>query len=116
VQVGRGYSVEQSTRPQTLGYGLSDSPVAQCAWILEKMYSWTDCGDNPENALTRDQMLDNISLYWFTGTGTSSGRLYWEGLGREDRVSWPSTDGAVEDRITPHRHPLSAPSRPRRAD
>ncbi len=75
---GMGYSSQQSTRPQTLGYGLADSPAGQCAWILEKFREWTDCDGHPERALTRDQMLDNISVYWFTGTATSSARLYWE--------------------------------------
>ena len=73
-----GYSKEQSTRPQTVGYGLVDSPAAQCAWILEKFWSWTDCNGHPENALTRDEMLDNIMLYWLPGAAASSARLYWE--------------------------------------
>ena len=78
--LGRGYSEEQSTRPQTVGYGLTDSPAGQCAWILEKFWAWTDCDGDPQGALTRDQMLDNISVYWFTATGASSARLYWESL------------------------------------
>lgn len=73
-----GYSQQQSTRPQTLGYGLTDSPAGQCAWILEKFKAWTDCDGHPENVISRDTMLDNISLYWFTATATSSARLYWE--------------------------------------
>ena len=73
-----GYSKQQSTRPQTLGYGLVDSPAGQCAWIAEKMWAWTDCDGHPENALSKDEMLDNISVYWFTATGASSARLYWE--------------------------------------
>ena len=76
-----GYSKEQSTRPQTLGYGLVDSPVGQMAWILEKFWAWTDCNGHPENALTRDEMLDNIMLYWLTASGASSARLYWESFG-----------------------------------
>src|SRR3954447_7682164 len=68
---GTGYSKQQSTRPQTLGYGLVDSPVALCAWIVEKFHAWTD-----ENALTRDDLLDNVMLYWLPGTGASSARLY----------------------------------------
>ena len=68
-QWGMGYSAEQSTRPQTLGYGLTDSPAGQSAWILEKFWAWTDCDGHPEHALTRDHMLDNISLYWFTARG-----------------------------------------------
>ncbi len=75
---GMGYSSEQSTRPQTLGYGLSDSPAGQCAWILEKFWAWTDNDGHPEDALSKDQMLDDISFYWFTSTAASSARLYWE--------------------------------------
>jgi pimeloyl-ACP methyl ester carboxylesterase len=74
------YAQLQSTRPQTLGYALTDSPAGQCAWILEKFRAWTDCDGYPENAISRDRMLDNISLYWLTGTATSSARLYWESL------------------------------------
>ncbi|MBM4268005.1 MAG: epoxide hydrolase [Deltaproteobacteria bacterium] len=73
-----GYSKQQSTRPQTLGYGLADSPAGQAAWILEKFWAWTDCNGHPENALSRDEMLDNIMLYWLPGAGASSARLYWE--------------------------------------
>jgi len=73
-----GYSKQQSTRPQTLGYGLVDSPAGQAAWILEKFWKWTDCNGHPENALTRDELLDNVMLYWIPGTGASSARLYWE--------------------------------------
>ena len=73
-----GYSKQQSTRPQSLAYGLVDSPAGQAAWILEKFWSWTDCSGHPENALTRDEMLDNIMLYWLPANGGSSARLYWE--------------------------------------
>jgi pimeloyl-ACP methyl ester carboxylesterase len=73
-----GYSKQQSTRPQTLGYGLADSPAGQAAWILEKFWAWTDCNGHPENALGRDELLDNVMLYWLTGAGASSARLYWE--------------------------------------
>ncbi|MCB1748856.1 MAG: alpha/beta fold hydrolase [Gammaproteobacteria bacterium] len=73
-----GYSKEQSTRPQTVGYGLVDSPVGQCAWILEKFWAWTDSDGHPENVLSRDEMLDNIMLYWLPGAAASSARLYWE--------------------------------------
>ncbi|MEM9561362.1 MAG: epoxide hydrolase [Actinomycetota bacterium] len=79
-----GYSTQQRTRPQTLGYGLVDSPVGQMSWILEKFWAWTDCGHpdgHPENAISRDELLDNIMLYWLNGAGASSGRLYWESFG-----------------------------------
>ncbi len=80
-QWGTGYQHQQSTRPQTLGYGLVDSPVGQLAWIVEKFWAWTDCDGDPLNIFTRDQLLDNVTVYWFTGTGASSGRLYWESAG-----------------------------------
>lgn len=78
VRWGTGYSEEQATRPQTLGYGLTDSPVGQLAWIVEKFWAWTDCDGHPENVLTRDEMLDNVMLYWATASATSSARLYWQ--------------------------------------
>jgi epoxide hydrolase len=74
-----GYAAQQSTRPQTLGYALTDSPAGQCAWILEKFRVWTDCDGEPEKAVSRDQLLDNISVYWFNAAAASSARLYWEG-------------------------------------
>ena len=73
-----GYSTQQMTRPQTVGYSLADSPTGQAAWIYEKFHAWTDCGGDPENVLSHDELLDNISVYWLTGTGASSARLYWE--------------------------------------
>ena len=63
-----GYSKQQSTRPQTVSYGLTDSPAGQLAWILEKFWSWTDCDGHPENVLTRDELLDNVMLYWMPAT------------------------------------------------
>ncbi|MDV3129822.1 epoxide hydrolase 1 [Mycobacterium sp. 21AC1] len=73
-----GYMKQQSTRPQTLGYGLVDSPVGQLAWIVEKFWSWMDCDGHPENVLSRDELLDNVMLYWVTASAASSARLYWE--------------------------------------
>jgi epoxide hydrolase len=73
-----GYAVQQSSRPQTLGYGLADSPVGQAAWIYEKFHAWTDNDGAPESTLTLDEMLDNIMLYWLPNAATSSARLYWE--------------------------------------
>ena len=78
-----GYSKQQSTRPQTLGYGLVDSPAGQCAWIVEKFWSWTDCDGHPENVLARDRILDNVMAYWLPATGASSARLYWESFNRD---------------------------------
>ena len=76
-----GYSKQQSTRPQTLGYGLTDSPIGQAAWILEKFFQWTDCDGHPENAVSRDELLTNVMFYWLTETAASSARLYWESFG-----------------------------------
>jgi pimeloyl-ACP methyl ester carboxylesterase len=76
-----GYSKQQSTRPQTLAYGLTDSPAGQAAWILEKFWAWTDCDGHPENILSKDELLDNVMLYWVTATAGSSARLYWESFG-----------------------------------
>ena len=73
-----GYAKEQSTRPQTIGYGLVDSPVAQAAWIIEKFWAWTDSDGHPENVLTRDELLDNVMMYWLPSAGASSARIYWE--------------------------------------
>lgn len=77
-----GYAKIQSTRPQTIGYGLVDSPVALAGWIYEKMWAWTDNAGKPEDALSRDAMLDNITLYWLTASGASSARMYWESFGK----------------------------------
>ncbi|RJQ87481.1 epoxide hydrolase family protein [Amycolatopsis panacis] len=90
-RTGRGYSGQQATRPQTLGYGLTDSPAGQAAWIAEKFWAWTDNDGHPEDALSRQQMLDIISAYWFTASATSSARLYWESFGAFRRqVTAPS--------------------------
>lgn len=75
---GMGYFKIQSTRPQTLGYGLADSPVGLCGWLTEKFRSWTDCDGEIRNAISWDTLLTNISLYWFTNTICSSTRLYFE--------------------------------------
>ena len=72
------YSHQQRTKPLTLAYGLNDSPVGLCAWIVEKFYSWSDCNGNIESVFTKDELLSNVSLYWFTGTIHSSIRLYNE--------------------------------------
>ncbi|MFC0203790.1 epoxide hydrolase family protein [Novosphingobium soli] len=76
-----GYAKIQSTRPQTIGYALVDSPVALAAWIYEKMGSWTDNAGSPLDALSRDAILDNIMLYWLPANGASAARLYWESFG-----------------------------------
>jgi epoxide hydrolase len=75
---GNAYAVLQATKPQTIGYALVDSPVAQCAWIVEKLMAWSDCDGDPEESFSRDEILDNITLYWLTASGASSARMYWE--------------------------------------
>ncbi|MEV6106464.1 epoxide hydrolase family protein [Streptomyces sp. NPDC051940] len=75
---GAGFVYEQSTRPQTVGYGLTDSPVGQAAWIYEKFLEWTDSDGNPEQVLGVDRMLDAVMLYWLPATAASSARIYWE--------------------------------------
>jgi pimeloyl-ACP methyl ester carboxylesterase len=99
---GTGYSKQQSTRPQTLGYGLVDSPVGQLAWIVEKFWAWTDCDGHPENAVSRDELLDNVMLYWVTGSGASSARLYWESFNNfftDGRVDLPTGIAAFPKEI-----------------
>lgn len=76
-----GYSAIQSTRPQTIGYALVDSPVALAGWIYEKMWSWTDNKGSPLDALSMDAILDNVMLYWLPANGASAARLYWESFG-----------------------------------
>ncbi len=73
-----GYSKQQSTRPQTVGYALVDSPAGQCAWILEKFWSWTDTAGDPVGVLGADRILDDVMLYWLPATAASSARMYWE--------------------------------------
>jgi pimeloyl-ACP methyl ester carboxylesterase len=90
-----GYSQEHATRPQTIGYALVDSPVALCAWIIEKFWAWTDHPGRLEDVLSRDELLDNLMLYWLPGTGASSARLYWESIRRVNQ--WIS--GQVTDTV-----------------
>ena len=73
-----GYQRIQGTKPQTLGFGLNDSPAGLAAWIVEKFRTWSDCGGDVESTFTRDQLLANIAVYWVTQTITSSTRLYYE--------------------------------------
>ena len=85
-----GYAQIQSTRPQTLAYGLTDSPVGQLAWIVEKFQEWTHGTERPEDAVDRDRLLTNVMLYWLTGTAGSSGRLYYEDA---HSGHWPQPSG-----------------------
>jgi len=95
METGSGYSKQQSTLPQTLGYGLADSPIGQMAWVVEKFYMWTDCDANgtrhPENVLTKDELLDNVMMYWLNNAAASSARLYWESFSQPnmDLITMP---------------------------
>ncbi len=98
-----GYSKQQSTRPQTIGYSLVDSPVGLAAWVLEKVFYWTDNGGSPWDALSMDQVLDDIMLYWLPATGASAARLYWESFGSfgEGTVAIPAGASAFPEEILP---------------
>lgn len=74
-----GYMKLQATRPRTLSYGLTDSPVGQLAWIAERFWEWTDSVKSPEDAISRDQLLGIVSIYWFTATAGPSAHYYYEG-------------------------------------
>jgi len=106
-QWGAGYSKQQSTRPQTLGYALADSALGQAMWVIEKFYEWTDCDGHPENVLSKDELLDNVMYYWLQGNGASSGRLYWEsfnqafGDGQDNTVKLPTGCSIFPKEIVP---------------
>ena len=88
---GNGYFQIQSTRPQTLAYALTDSPAGQLAWIVEKFKEWTNSGHAlPEDAISRDEILTDVSLYWFTGTAGSAANIYYESMHSSD---WPVPSG-----------------------
>nr|WP_098899561.1 epoxide hydrolase [Streptomyces sp. st77] len=87
------YAKQQATRPQTIGYALVDSPVGLLAWILDKFAEWSDTGDSPFETISRDRVLDNVTLYWLTRTGASAARIYYESHNSLDpalRVDVPS--------------------------
>ena len=94
-QAEDGYSAEQSTKPQTIGYSLVDSPAGLAAWIVEKFRSWTDNDGRPDRALDRNRMLDDITLYWLTGTGASAARLYWESIREVQEIFTSGTGDSV---------------------
>ena len=103
-----GYAAVQSTRPQTLGYSLVDSPVGQAAWILEKFWAWTDHDGDLDRVLSRDELLDNVTLYWLTASGASSGRSYWEG----HRAAYDAREVvSVPTGMTVHPRDIYCPSR-----
>ena len=76
-----GYQAIQGTKPQSLAYGLTDSPAGLAAWVVEKFKTWSDCGDDIESSYSKDQLLENIMLYWVTGTINSAMRFYYECIG-----------------------------------
>ena len=89
----------QGTKPQSLAYGLTDSPAGLAAWILEKFRTWSDCDGDVERAFTKDELLTNITLYWVTGTINSSMRIYYESrrTGRSPQVPPPGSPLALHD-------------------
>jgi pimeloyl-ACP methyl ester carboxylesterase len=103
---GNGYFVEQATRPQTIGYALLDSPVSLAAWMIDHdtdayyKISGAFVDGRPSGNLTRDNILDNITLYWLTGTGASAARSYWEAYG-------PDAPGAGQDPPSDVRIPVA---------
>jgi pimeloyl-ACP methyl ester carboxylesterase len=98
-----GYSTQQGSRPQTLGYGLVDSPAGLAGWIYEKLQAWSDSSGNAWDVLGRDAVLDNIMLYWLTASGASAARLYWESFGkvRPGEVLLPAGVSAFPKDILP---------------
>ncbi|HEY5117721.1 MAG TPA: hypothetical protein VIJ00_19525 [Nakamurella sp.] len=98
---GSGYSAVQATRPQTIGFALNDSPAGLGAWIAEKVWSWSDHRGDLEEVISRDQQLDNVSLYWFTGSTASSARLYRESIAQVSAWFTKAPDaGDAEDTVT----------------
>ncbi|MCB2075609.1 MAG: epoxide hydrolase [Novosphingobium sp.] len=98
-----GYSKQQQTRPQSLGYGLVDSPVGLAGWIYEKLHGWSDNDGDACAVLGRDAVLDNIMLYWLPATGASAARLYWESFARirPSEILLPSGISVFPKEITP---------------
>jgi hypothetical protein len=88
-----GYVELQSTKPETLGFGLSDSPAGLAGWIVEKFHGWSDDGGNVESVYTKDELLTNIMIYWVTNSGASSTRLYYETRHRDGKLLGSFFDG-----------------------
>ena len=127
----RGYFQEQSTKPQTVGYGLDDSPVGLAAWIVEKFKTWSDSDGNVEKRFTKDELLTNVMLYWVTQSGASSARIYYENaraggatrkvavptacavFPKETQLRAPALGGSQSQ---PHALDRDAPRRPLRRD
>eukprot|EP00884_Botryococcus_braunii_P013289 jgi/Botrbrau1/21961/Bobra.0249s0084.1 len=92
---GCGYFLQQGTNPQTLGYGLTDSPVGLLAWIVDKYYRWTDCKGDLDSVISRDELLTIVSLYWFTNSMNSSMRLYYEFFNTDGMLKMLTLKGKV---------------------
>ena len=93
---GSGYAGIMVTRPKTIGYTLATSPVGLAAFFYNKFADWTYNGGEPERSLTRGEMLDDITLYWLTNTGTSSARLYWENIA----INFNAVDVSIPAAVT----------------
>ncbi|MFI6214037.1 epoxide hydrolase [Nocardia brasiliensis] len=91
---GSAYAAIQATRPQSIGYGLTDSPAALAGWIIDKFQAWSDCAGDPGTVFTEDELLDNLLTYWLPATGASAARLYWESFatatGDDSRITVPT--------------------------
>ena len=100
----RGYSHMHGTQPQTLGYGLNDSPAGLAAWIVEKYRSWCDCEGNPETKFSKDELLITLTIYWVTQTVTSAARYYYEGrhnpTPEPNRVEVPTACAAFSEGVS----------------
>ncbi|MFC9075873.1 epoxide hydrolase family protein [Streptomyces sp. NPDC057062] len=110
---GTGYAVLQSTRPQTLAYALTDSPVGQLAWIVEKFREWTDSDELPEDAVDRDRLLTDVMLYWLTGTAGSSARIYYERAHASGRAAAPAEPSSAPTAVALFPAELQVPLRHR---
>ncbi|MFD1663673.1 epoxide hydrolase family protein [Streptomyces caeni] len=110
---GAGYAILHSTRPQTLAYALTDSPVGQLAWIVEKFREWTDSAELPEEAVDRDRLLTNVMLYWLTGTAGSAARIYYERAHASGRAAAPAEPSTAPTALAVFPAELQVPLRHR---
>ncbi len=112
-QKNGAYGAMMTTRPQTVGYGLSDSPAGLAAWMYDRFAQWTYSGDEPKRSLTRDEILDDITLYWLTNSAISSAQLYWENNANNFNAVDISIPAAITDRLVSggigHNLPQEAP-------
>ncbi|WP_059045362.1 epoxide hydrolase family protein [Streptomyces acidiscabies] len=111
---GPAYALLNSTRPQTVGYGLTDSPVGQLAWIIEKFREWSDSKELPEEAIGRDLLLTNVMVYWLTRTANSAARIYYERAHTTTgRFARPTEPSAAPTALALFPHELQVPLRHR---